>query len=132
MAGKSSKLVDALDLEKENPMIHKKNGHGLPVLKSGMHPCEWHTEQFLVARWLIQAGLRCVTLNFSTWDSHRNNFPRMRRNMPYVDLGVAALVDDSRNQGMLDDLGHQAPDSGRFRSRPIPDSSRSLPRDQAE
>ncbi len=100
----SSKLVDALDLDKENPKLRKKYGHGLPVLKSGTHLCEWHSEQFLVARRLIQAGVRCVTLNFSTWDSHSNNFTRMRKNMPYVDLGVAALIDDLSDQGMLDDV----------------------------
>ncbi len=79
-------------------------GRGLPILKSGTHLAEWHSEQFLVARRLIQSGVRCVTLTFSTWDSHSNNFKRMRNNMPYVDLGVSALVNDLHKQGLLDDV----------------------------
>ena len=100
----SSKLVDALDLEKEDPKIRDKYGRGGPIFKSSTHPANWHTEQFLVARRLIQAGVRCVTLNFGTWDSHNKNFDRMRHNCPHVDLGVSALVDDLHQQGMLDDV----------------------------
>ena len=100
----SSKLVDALDLEKEDPKIRDKYGRSGPIFKSSTHPANWHTEQFLLARRLIQAGVRCVTLNFGTWDSHNRNFTRMRHNSPHVDLGVSALVNDLHEQGMLDDV----------------------------
>jgi len=100
----SSKLVRALDLEQEEPGIRDKYGRGKPIFKSSTHPANWHTEQFLVARRLIQAGVRCVTLNFGTWDSHNKNSERMRHNSPHVDLGVSALVDDLHEQGMLDDV----------------------------
>ena len=100
----SSKVVDALDLDKEVPALRKKYGQGGPIFKSGSHPANWHTEQFLVARRLVQAGVRCVTLNFGTWDSHNKNFDRMRHNAPHVDLGISALVDDLKDQGLLDDI----------------------------
>ena len=100
----SSKLVHAIDLEKENPRIRDKYGRGRPIFKSSTHPANWHTEQFLVARRLIQAGVRCVTLNFGTWDSHNKNSERMRHNSPHVDLGVSALVEDLHEQGMQDDV----------------------------
>ena len=100
----SSKLVHALDLEKENPKIRDKYGRGRPIFKSSTHPANWHSEQFLVARRLIQAGVRCVTLNFGTWDSHNKNSERMRHNSPHVDLGVSALVEDLHEQGLQDDV----------------------------
>lgn len=100
----SSKLVHALDLEKEHPRIRDKYGRGRPVFKSSTHPANWHSEQFLVARRLIQAGVRCVTLNFGTWDSHNKNSERMRHNSPHVDLGVSALVEDLHEQGLQDDV----------------------------
>ena len=57
-----------------------------------------------MARRLIQAGVRCVTLNFGTWDSHNKNSERMQHNSPHVDLGVSALVEDLHEQGLQDDV----------------------------
>ena len=98
----SSKLVHALDLEKEDPRVRDNYGRGTPKFESS--GASWHPEQFLVARRLIQAGVRCVTLNFGTWDWHSNNFRRGRQTMPRLDLGVAALVNDLDDRGMLDDV----------------------------
>ena len=100
----SGRIVDALDLDKEDSKIRERYCGDLPVLKIGTHPARWHTEQFLMARRLIQAGVRCVTLNFSTWDTHVDNFERIRLNAPYIDQGVSALVEDLEMQGMLDDV----------------------------
>ena len=100
----SRKVADALDVEKADSRIREQYTGDLPVLKIGSHPARWHTEQFLMARRLIQAGVRCVTLNFSTWDTHFNNAERMRLNAPFIDRGVSALVEDLETQGMLDDV----------------------------
>lgn len=100
----SRRIVDALDLEKVDRRTRERYRGDLPVLKIGTHPARWHTEQFLMARRLIQAGARCVTLNFSTWDTHADNFKRIRLNAPYIDRGVSALVEDLHEQGMLDDV----------------------------
>ena len=61
-------------------------------------------DQFLVARRLVEAGVRCVTLAFSRWDWHGNNFGRARQDMPMLDQGVSALVEDLDARGMLDDV----------------------------
>ena len=100
----SHRIADALDLEKIDSKTRERYRGDLPVLKIGTHPGRWHTEQFLTARRLIQAGVRCVTLNFSTWDTHLNNFERIRLNAPYIDRGVTALIEDLEVQGMLDDV----------------------------
>ena len=61
-------------------------------------------ENFLVARRLVEAGDRCVTLNFSRWDWHGNNFGRARQDMPMLDQAVSALVEDLHDRGMEQDV----------------------------
>ena len=47
---------------------------------------------------------RCVTLAFSRWDWHGGNFKRGRQDMPMLDQGVSALVEDLRQRGMDKDV----------------------------
>ena len=51
-------------------------------------------DQFLMARRLVEAGARCVTLSFGRWDWHGRTFDRSRENFPMLDQGVSALVED--------------------------------------
>ncbi len=98
----SSKLADALDLEKESQQIRDRYGYGEDKLQS-----DGSTRlltNFLKARRLIEAGVRCVSLSFSRWDWHSGNFNRGRQDMPMLDQAVSALVEDMENRGMLDDV----------------------------
>jgi uncharacterized protein (DUF1501 family) len=61
-------------------------------------------ENFLIARRLVEAGARCVTLNFSRWDWHGENFDRAREDMPRLDRAVASLVEDLYDRGMERDV----------------------------
>jgi hypothetical protein len=61
-------------------------------------------EQFLTARRLVEAGVGCVTLSIGGWDTHGQNFQILRRQLPQVDKGVANLVQDLHDRGMLDDV----------------------------
>jgi len=61
-------------------------------------------EQFLTARRLVEAGVGCVTLSIGGWDTHGQNFQQLRRQLPQVDKGVANLVQDLHDRGMLDDV----------------------------
>ena len=61
-------------------------------------------DHFLVARRLIQSGVRCVTLAFSRWDWHGGNFTRARQDFPMLDQGVTALIEDLDRRDMLDDV----------------------------
>ena len=98
----SSKLVDALDVEREDPRIRERYGKGNPKNVADGGPR--NLEHFLMARRLVEAGVRCVTLAFSRWDWHGGNFRRGKEDMPMLDQGVTALVEDLDSRGMLDDV----------------------------
>jgi uncharacterized protein (DUF1501 family) len=53
---------------------------------------------------LVEAGARIVSLNFSRWDWHGQNFKRGREDMPMLDQAVSALVEDLEQRGMLRDV----------------------------
>ena len=61
-------------------------------------------ENFLIARRLVEAGARVVTLNFSRWDWHGGNFNRARTDLPMLDQGVTALVEDLHQRGLDKDV----------------------------
>jgi Protein of unknown function (DUF1501) len=55
----------------------------------------------LVARRLIEAGARFVTLGTSGWDTHTGNFATLRRLLPPLDQALAALIIDLEQRGIL-------------------------------
>ncbi len=61
-------------------------------------------QQFLAARRLVEAGVRCVTISFSFWDYHGSNFKLSRENLPPLDQGVTALVEDLHQRGLDKDV----------------------------
>jgi uncharacterized protein (DUF1501 family) len=61
-------------------------------------------EQFLIARRLVEAGARVVTVAFGFWDYHSNNFKIAREDMPMLDQGVSALVQDLHDRGLEQDV----------------------------
>jgi len=99
----SSKLVEALDLSREDPRIRERYGTGQPYHYQ-YDGAPTANEQFLVARRLVEAGVRCVTLTFGRWDSHGQNFALVRDHGPKLDRALSALVDDLDSRGMLDDV----------------------------
>lgn len=61
-------------------------------------------QRMLLARRLIEAGVRFVTINEPVgWDTHQDNFSRLRTNLPVVDQAVSALIEDLAMRGMLED-----------------------------
>src|SRR5207302_1929041 len=98
----SSKLADALDLAKEDPKTVERYGKGDPRNRDDGGPRL--TSNFLVARRLVEAGARCVTLAFSRWDHHGTNFPQLREDIPLLDQGLTALLDDLYDRGMDKDV----------------------------
>lgn len=60
--------------------------------------------KFLLARRLIEAGVRVVSMSISDFDTHSKNFPRMRQISPIIDQGLTTLVNDLQERGMLDDV----------------------------
>ncbi|HEY0984847.1 MULTISPECIES: DUF1501 domain-containing protein [unclassified Schlesneria] len=99
----SSKLVDALDLSKEDPKIRARYGDGKPYKYQydGSPTCNEH---LLIARRLVEAGVRCVTLSFGRWDAHSANFDMVRDHGSKLDQCVSALVQDLHERGMLENV----------------------------
>jgi hypothetical protein len=57
----------------------------------------------LLARRLIEAGTRFVTVNFGGWDHHAKIFPSLSKRLPDLDQGFAALIEDLHGRGLLAD-----------------------------
>ena len=56
----------------------------------------------LCARRLVEAGVRYVTINSQGWDMHKGIFPDLARRLPEVDAGLATLLEDLGQRGLLD------------------------------
>jgi Protein of unknown function (DUF1501) len=99
----SSKLVDALDLSKEDPKIVERFGDGKPYQYQydGAPTCN---DQLLIARRLVEAGARCVSLSYGRWDSHGQNFDLVRDHGAKLDRCLSALIEDLDQRGILDDV----------------------------
>jgi hypothetical protein len=98
----SSRLAEALNLEKEPQAVRDRYGLGTPQHQGDGAPRLM--QQFLTARRLVEAGVRCVTVSFSFWDYHGSNFALARQNLPPLDQGVSALVDDLHQRGLDQDV----------------------------
>jgi uncharacterized protein (DUF1501 family) len=55
----------------------------------------------LMARRLVAAGVRMVTLTYGSWDMHTNITPGMRDQMPAFDQALTALLTDLDQRGLL-------------------------------
>lgn len=56
----------------------------------------------LAARRLIEQGTKFVTINHGGWDTHKGHFGAMRRKLPELDRGLATLIADLSDRGLLD------------------------------
>lgn len=60
-------------------------------------------QRLLLARRLVEAGVRFVTVSDNGWDTHADNFKQLKNKlMPPVDQGLPALLADLEQRGMLD------------------------------
>lgn len=100
----SSKLVDALNLELEDPGVRDRYGRGSDSPAFGEDAGPHWMDQFLMARRLVQAGVRCVTLSFGSWDRHGANFERLPEQLAKFDQGITALIEDLHSHGLDQDV----------------------------
>jgi len=57
----------------------------------------------LVARRLVERGVPYITINYNGgWDTHKDNFPTMRKRVPEMDKGMSTLLQDLADHGLLD------------------------------
>ena len=103
----SSQLADALDLSKEDPRVVERYGSGDPTVFMDENGAPRVPQSMLVARRLIEAGVRVVTLNYSKWDWHggpgNSIFKREAEDFPVFDQALSALVEDLHQRGLADD-----------------------------
>jgi hypothetical protein len=104
----SSKLADALDLEREPLAVRDRYGYGSPEPAGYGDAGPLLNTYFLAARRLVEAGVRCVTLAYGRWDwhgkPHGTTFENARHHMPMLDQGVSALIEDLYQRGMDRDV----------------------------
>jgi hypothetical protein len=77
------------DLSAEKPELRERYGKS----KFG--------QSCLVARRLVERGIPYVTINYGGWDTHKNNFQAMQRQLPEMDKGFATLLQDLSDRGLL-------------------------------
>ncbi len=93
----SAEARGAFLLDKEDPKIRDRYGRHI------------HGQCLLMARRLVEAGVGLVTVNWHNdgqnfWDTHGDNFNRLKNDlMPPADVGLAALLDDLDDRGLLDE-----------------------------
>ena len=98
----SPKLLQALDLSREDPRHTSRYGKGENRNRDDGGPRL--TDHFLAARRLVEAGARVVTLGFSRWDYHSDNFKQLREDLPLLDSALSALIMDLHERGMDKDV----------------------------
>ncbi|MCA9191054.1 MAG: DUF1501 domain-containing protein [Planctomycetales bacterium] len=86
----SEKARLAFDLEKEDAAMRDRYGRH----QAG--------QRLLLARRLVEAGARFVTLTYGGWDMHTNITANFNNQMPPLDQALAALIEDLESRGLLD------------------------------
>ena len=57
-----------------------------------------------MARRLVEAGARVVTISFGRWDTHSRNFQTCKARIPKLDMALSTLVDDLYDRGLDKDV----------------------------
>jgi len=81
----------AFEIEKEDPKLRDRYGRN----QAG--------QRLLMARRLVEAGVRLVTVTYGGWDMHANITNAFRSQMPSLDVALATLIDDLSQRGLLDE-----------------------------
>ncbi len=104
----SSRMADALDLSKEDPRTVARYGTGDEKIHIDENGAPRVPQSFLVARRLVEAGARVVTLNYSKWDWHGHPygsiFDRCQEDLTVFDKAFSALIDDLHDRGLERDV----------------------------
>jgi len=107
----SSKVRDAFDLSGESPETLARYGHKagkFPHQTAKQYMYDWDGKPFLMARRLVEAGVRVVTLHAAAWDHHSSAdgdiFFALKCLMPVLDMSVTALVNDLKDRGHTEDV----------------------------
>jgi hypothetical protein len=104
----SSRLAAALDLSKEDPKTIERYGTGDEKIHIDENGAPRVPQSFLVARRLVEAGVRVVTLNYSKWDWHGHPygscFDRCKEDLIVLDKALSAFIEDLHDRGLDKDV----------------------------
>jgi hypothetical protein len=87
----SPQMREAFELDREKPALRERYG----------------SSSLLLARRLAEAGASYVLVNgpvFGDWDTHSDNFSRLKQLLPPMDRAVSALLEDLDQRGLLDEI----------------------------
>ena len=87
MFGDARKLFDPAQESKETRDRYGRNTFG---------------QSCMMARRLVEHGVPYVTINYKGWDTHKQHFQIMNRKLPELDRGMATLLEDLSDRGLLD------------------------------
>ncbi len=101
----SPEAQKAFDLDKESPELREKYGF-MPSFDPGdptrCGAPNW-SQRMLLARRLVEAGVRLVTVDLRWWDTHVKGFDSLRRGfLPRWDQAYTALIEDLHERGLLE------------------------------
>jgi hypothetical protein len=85
----SDKAREAFNIEAEDAAMRDRYGRNAAG------------QRLLMARRLVESGVRFVTVTYGGWDMHNQISAGMRRDMPPLDQALAALIEDLESRGLL-------------------------------
>lgn len=85
----SDKAREAFNIEAEDAAMRDRYGRNAAG------------QRLLMARRLVESGVRFVTVTYGGWDMHSQISAGMRRDMPPLDQALAALIEDLESRGLL-------------------------------
>jgi len=101
----SKKAQDAFDLDSEPKEVRERYGFYEPFrsrVRAGGGAPNW-PQRMLLARRLVEAGIRLVTVDCRWWDTHEDNFYSLRNGfLPRWDQAYSALIEDLDRRGLLE------------------------------
>ncbi len=95
----SKSVREAFSLNGETEEIKKL--YGLSGLSGPLAFRNGGAARFLIARRLVEAGARFVTLTFGAWDTHAYHYKGIETQMPVLDIALAGLITDLDRRGLL-------------------------------
>jgi hypothetical protein len=101
----SPRARDAFDLDREPAAVRERYGFMPAFDPKAANRCgapAW-SQRVLLARRLVEAGVRLVTVDLRWWDTHVKNFESLRLGfLPRFDRAYSALIEDLDRRGLLD------------------------------
>jgi hypothetical protein len=95
LSGESKATLDSYGIDREDPKIKSERGGGPGQFRTFARNC-------VLARRLVERGVRFVNLYHGSWDHHANLDVELGFNAAMADQPVAALIKDLKQRGLLD------------------------------